>query len=244
MNLRARFFVAICAVAFTAGTAVSADARDEVRVSFANGRVTIVANNATLVEILREWTRVGGSTFVNAEKVPSAERLTLRLENETETRALDVLLRSAAGYLAGGRKPQMTGPSTIGNVVIMPTTNAAAYAQSTAAPIEIPDAAEVPRAPIARPRPDDDGPTRQQTPPPAPAQALGPGMSASGPPTQSSPGSPMGQANPLQGTTTQTVPGLGAVTSSQPGAVIPNTRPGGRAPNTPTQPVTRPGGGG
>ena len=242
MNLRARFFVAICAVAFTAGTAVSADARDDVRVSFANGRVTIVANNATLVEILGEWTRVGGSTFVNAEKVPSTERLTLRLENETETRALDVLLRSAAGYLAGGRKPQMTGPSTIGNVVIMPTTNAASYAQSAAAPMEIPVAAEVPRIPVAPPRPDDDGPTRQQTPPPAPA--LGPGMTASGPPTQSSPGSPMGQANPLQGTTTQTVPGLGAVTSSQPGAVIPNTRPGGRAPNTPTQPVTRPGGGG
>jgi hypothetical protein len=159
MNLRARFLVAICAVAFTAGTAVRADAGDDVRVSFANGRVTILAENATLLEILREWSRIGGSTFVNAEKMPSTERLTLRLENETETRALDVLLRSAAAYMAGGRKPHMTGPSMIGNVLIMPSSNAAAYAQSASAPMPIPEAQqEMPRIPVAPPRADDEGP--------------------------------------------------------------------------------------
>ena len=239
MNLRARCFVAICAVALTAGVALPAAAQD-VRVSFASGRVTIAANNATIADILREWSRAGGSTFVNAEKLPSTERLTLRIENELETRALAVLLRSAAGYIVGGRKPQMTGPSGIGNVLIMPVSNAAAFA--SAEPAQIPDATgDAPLVPVAPPRPDDDGPTLRQTPPPYP------GTQPSGPVTQPGPmgaGAPIGQANPLQGTTTQTVPGLGAVTSSQPGAVIPNARPGGRIPLTPTQPVQRPGGGG
>jgi hypothetical protein len=133
----------------------------------------------------------------------------------------------------------------VGNVLIMPVSNAAAYA-SAGGGAPMPDAdGEAPRVPIAPPQPDDDGPTLRQTPPPM-SQTTGM-QTFPGPATQASPaaqGTPLGQANPLQGATTQTVPGLGAVTSSQPGAVIPNARPGGRIPLTPTQPIQRPGGGG
>lgn len=244
MNLRAMLSVAALAVAgfvFTPA-AVHANGADDVRVTFANGRVTIAATNATVLEILREWSRAGGSTFVDAEKMPSSERLTLLLENETETRALQVLLRAAAGYVAVPRTAGMRGPSTIGRVVIMPVSNVANYAQMAPAPQQAMDVEPSPRFAAGPPQPDDDGPTRQTMPP-----AANPNDQTSTA-IQQAPGA-LGQASPLQGTTTQTVPGLGAVTTSQPGAVIPN--PSNRNPRsplpvpfTPTQPIRRPGGGG
>ena len=85
-------------------------------------------------------------------------------------------------------------------------------------------------------RPDEDGPVRQEMPPPpravnSDAQSWPPRID------------PMGQANPSQ-SQMQYIPGLGVVTSSQPGVVIQNPpRPGGApAVTTPTQP--RRGGGG
>lgn len=64
-----------------------------------DGRVTIVARNASAAEILDEWTRAGGTTVVNADRLGSA-RLTIELVDVPEREALDVVLRSAAGYLA------------------------------------------------------------------------------------------------------------------------------------------------
>lgn len=249
MNLRAVLLVAICAV-FAAPDVVwawaSAGDAGDVRVTFANGRVTVIATDATLTEILQEWARVGGSRFVNAEKIPSAERLTLRLENETEMHAIEVLLRPVAGYVIAPRLAAAAGGSSLGNVVIQATTRAGSFAQAPRTVMQATASDEVaaPRFTNAPPRPDDDGPTRQEMPPPAPVPVPQP-QQTQGFQSPMQPNAPMGQANPLQGTQTQTVPGLGAVTSSQPGAIIPSAtpRPGGRPPLTPTQP-RRPGGGG
>ncbi len=243
MNLRAILLVAVCAV-LPASSAPALAADGDVRVTFANGRVTIVATDATVAEILQEWARVGGSRFINAEKISSRERLTLRLENEPEMRAIDVLLRSAAGYVAAPRIAGATGASSIGNVVIQASTRAGTFTQAVPGPAQIPapddDIPVAPQFVGGQVRPDDDGPTRQQVPPPAPAPVPQQGVQN---PMQS--GAPLGQASPLQGTQTQTVPGLGAVTSTKPGAVIPNAPPSrqtGRPSITPSQP--RPGGGG
>lgn len=241
MNLPAVLVLA-ASVAFAAAAPASVQAQQPgVRVTFANGRVSVIAESATVLDILREWSRVGGSTFVRAEQIPSTERLTLRLENVTETRALAVLLRSAAGYMAAPRKSAAL--STIGTVVIMPVSVAAGPPQGPAGMQAIPDVAANNDSFVPMTRPDNDGPTARQTPPPYPMPNPQAGANAPGP--QTTPGSPMGQASPFGAATTQTVPGLGAVTSSQPGSIIPNTRPGGKpAPPTPTQPVIRPGGGG
>lgn len=239
MNLRAVLLVAICAV-FAAPSAANAG---EVRVTFANGRVTVIATDATLTEILQEWARVGGSRFINAEKIPSTERLTLRLENALEMHAIEVLLRPVAGYVIAPRRAAASG-SSLGNIVIQATTRAGTFAQAPRAATASPSSDEVtaPQFTAGPPRPDDDGPTRQQMPPPAPVPVP---QQTQGVQSPMQPNAPIGQANPLQGTQTQTVPGLGAVTSSQPGAIIPGAapRPGGRPPLTPTQP-RRPGGGG
>lgn len=235
MNLRARLLVAACGVAFAASLSARA-ADDDVRVTFANGRVTVVAEHATVSDILREWARVGGSTFINADRIPATERLTLRLDNEPELRAIEVLLRSVAGYVVAPRADARAA-SSIGNVLIMPVSRAGSYAQAPPAPAPPPvsNQPETPQLMAGPPQPDDDGPVRQEMPPAA-------GATPAPQPTQGP--APLGQASPLQGTQTQTVPGLGAVTSSQPGGAIqPPQRPGGRPfAVTPTQP--RRGGGG
>jgi len=252
MNLRA-LLVAACCFALALAP-LSARGGGDVRVSFAGGRVTVVADNATIAEILREWERVGGSRFVNAEKIPATERVTLRLENEPETRAIEVLLRSAAGYVVAPRPAGSTSASTVGNVLIMPVSRVASYAQAPPpAPGPMPGTANANEFRMASgpPAPDDDGPVRRELPPEINAeqrrliqemeQRL---ATIQGPVQQGNAPAPIGQASPLGGSQTQTVPGLGIVTSSQPGVVIQNPpRPGGRSTViTPTQP--RRGGGG
>jgi hypothetical protein len=209
--------VAVCTAAFAAPV----QARQDVRVSFANGRVTVIAENATLTAILREWQRVGGSTFINLEKISSNEPVTLHLENAPELQAIDVLLRPTAGYIVAGRTASSTSPSSLGRVLLMsgrrPATYPAAVATSGPATPTVEETR--PRFPAGPPRPDDDGPVRRQTPP---APATQPPAALSQPAT-------LGQASPLQNTST----------SAQPGATI------GGAPSrppTPTQP--KPGGGG
>ena len=226
MRVGAVLLVAVFCAAFA--PPVSAD----VRVSFANGRVTVIAENATVREILQEWARVGGSTFVDADKIPALERLTIRLENQTELDAIDVLLRSVAGYMVTPADADSTVVSSVARVFILPTSKPVAYIPPPDADIEAGDDAAPARVTVMPPRPDDDGPVRVQTPPAiaAPASA-----------------SPAGQASPLlNNTSTQAAPGPnGAVTSSRPGVVI-NSPSGPRPPGG--RPVviqpTRPGGGG
>ena len=239
MKLRAVLFVAACSLAFVSPVM----AQNAVRVAFANGRVTITADNATVPEILREWARVGGSTFVNAEKIFSAERLTLRLENEVELRAIDVLLRPFAGYAVVPRSVGSTSVSAVGRVVIMPSARPAEYpvASASPAPSAPPAFNDFNRARIfnAQTRPDDDGAVQQIVPPPA--SAVPP------PPSAMAPAAPIGQANPLGNTPVQTGPVFGTTTSSRPGVVIGGQpvqpRPGGRSGVTPMQPKPAGGGG-
>ena len=222
MKLGAVMLVAACCAVFV--PPASAD----VRVSFSDGRVTIVATNASVPEILAEWARVGGSTFVDAEKIPARERLTLRIEDQREIDALEVLLRSVAGYMVAPIASTPDTQSNIERVFILPTSTPAPYAP----PPPQPEPAAVENAPFAltggMPRPDDDGPVRIATPPApeTPAQAA-----------------PAGQASPLTDPgSTQTLPG-GTVTSSRPGVVIDAGQPRSRRPVAqPTRP--RPGGGG
>lgn len=229
MRIGAALLVAACC-------AVSAPpASADVRVTFANGRVTIIATAATVHEILEEWSRVGGSTFVDADKIPSNERLTIHLENQSELDAIDVLLRSVAGYMVSPASAAASSASAVGRVFILPTSTPAPYvAPPPPADVALPDEGPRARVSSAPVQPDDDGPVRVSPPPPAPA-------------TAGAPQAPLGQASPVIGgtVTTQTSPGLGVVTSSRPGVVIegPNqTRPG-RPTTRPTQAV-RPGGGG
>src|SRR5688500_7771746 len=76
--------------------------RADVQISIANGQVSLTATNATIPEILAEWSLVGGTTIITAEKI-SGPPLTLQFSNEPEERALKTLLRSAGGFVAAPR---------------------------------------------------------------------------------------------------------------------------------------------
>lgn len=226
MRIGAALLVAACCAVFA--PPVSAD----VLVTFANGRVTVIATDATVREILAEWSRVGGSTFIDADKIPSKERLTIRLEDQRELDAIDVLLRSVAGYMvasAAGAEPTV---SAVSRVFILPTSTPAPYVAPPPPVVASREEGAPARLSSAPIQPDDDGPVRVASPP-APA-------------TGSATQAPLGQSSPLiSNQPTQAMPGLGVVTSSQPGAVIPSpgdARPG-RPTTRPTQGV-RPGGGG
>ncbi|HEX5109435.1 MAG TPA: hypothetical protein VFV95_13350 [Vicinamibacterales bacterium] len=100
--------------------ALPAAAQSPVSIRFDNGNVTLTANNAPLRTILAEWTRVGGSKIVNAERV-TGQPVTLELNNVPEREALRVLLRSLGGYMAAARRDGATGASTLDRIFLIPT---------------------------------------------------------------------------------------------------------------------------
>ena len=94
-------------------------AAGDVRLVIKDGRVVLVARDATLREILVEWERVGGTRIVNRDRVPGT-RLTLELANVTEEQALTTLLRPIAGYMASRRLGPEGGASGFSRIILMP----------------------------------------------------------------------------------------------------------------------------
>jgi hypothetical protein len=125
------------ALAVSAWLALAPAARAEVQLSLRNGRVTIVAKDATVRQILAEWARVGRTTIVNAERIPGGP-VTLELKDVPESEALDVLLRTLSGYIAA---PRVTlGPadaSLYDSIAVMPTV-ASAVVRPAAGPSNAP----------------------------------------------------------------------------------------------------------
>jgi hypothetical protein len=92
----------------------------ELRLSIANGRVTIVAQDVSLRQILDEWGRVGQTKVVGAERL-TGPSVTLELNDVPEGRALETLLRSASGYIAKPRSGT-AGASSYDRILIMPAS--------------------------------------------------------------------------------------------------------------------------
>lgn len=128
-------------------------ALDPVQLQFQDGRVTLRAQNAPLRAILAEWARLGGATIVNGDRV-AGPPLTLELTGVPERQALDIVLRSVAGYMLAPRRAGATGASAFDRIMILPTSAAprnppppaaAAARRPTPAPV-------LPRPPVlARP---------------------------------------------------------------------------------------------
>ena len=107
----------------------------EVKVTMQDGRVSVVAKDATLRQILTEWARIGQTKIVNVEKVPGGP-MTLELANMPEQQALDLLLRSVSGFMTAARPVPVANLSQYDRIVVMPTSAAprAAMAPQPAAP--------------------------------------------------------------------------------------------------------------
>jgi hypothetical protein len=92
----------------------------EVQLTIQGGRVSLVANDATLREILMAWAAVGHTTIVNAERVPGGT-MTLQLTDVPEEQALETLLRTLSGYIAAPRATPVAGFSLFDRILVMPT---------------------------------------------------------------------------------------------------------------------------
>ena len=106
-------------VALSVLIAVPAAAQQPLKLSFENGRVSVDATSVPVRTILNEWAKVGGTKVVGTERISGAP-LTLKLVNVTEAQALEVILRSVAGYMAAPRNiAASTGPSIYDRILIM-----------------------------------------------------------------------------------------------------------------------------
>jgi hypothetical protein len=227
-----------CLLALTASAASA-----QVQLSLRDGRVTVVATNATVRQILAEWARVGQTKIVNAERIPGGP-LTLQLTDMSEQEALDFLLRSVTGYMAAPRPVAVANLSRYDRILVLPTA-ATARPPASASPAPVFQQPPIPR------RIDDDvdggdQPTIVQPPrgPLFPTLTQPPqGSAQPGGPT-AAPGTQRIVIEDQNGVVT-TTPATG-MPSTAPGVNIP---PGGTAVGTPrpgmiVQPPAQPGPGG
>ncbi|MGE0362349.1 MAG: hypothetical protein AB7H93_02365 [Vicinamibacterales bacterium] len=96
-----------------------------------DGLVTMTASGVPVRQVLAEWARVGGTRVVGAERV-TGPPLTLTLENVPEAKALDIILRGAAGYVAAARAVPGSGSSSYDRILVLATS--APPAAAAAAP--------------------------------------------------------------------------------------------------------------
>ena len=148
-------------------------ARADVQFSIRDGRVVLVANNATIAEIMEEWANVGKTKIVNADKIPM-EIVTLELRNVSERQVLDILLRTTSGFIAALREVDDPNASLFDRIVIMPPSvappppvNASAppaYPRMPAAPP--PSAVSLPEPAVAPVQAAADDTNKDDAPPP------------------------------------------------------------------------------
>jgi hypothetical protein len=135
----------------------------ELSLTIANGRVTLIAQDVTVRQILAEWARIGQTQIVNGEKVMGPP-LTLELRDVPEAKALETVLRSAAGYMLAPRTRAVMGTSSFDSIVILATSRAPAVSQMPPAAFT---RAPQPQ-PVMPPVDDDDGDPQEAGPPTTP----------------------------------------------------------------------------
>jgi hypothetical protein len=91
----------------------------DVKVSFSNGLVTIVATNASPRQILAEWARQGQVVITNLERLAGGP-ITVQMTNVPEAQALETLLRGTAGYVAAPRAEGVLAASNYDRIMLMP----------------------------------------------------------------------------------------------------------------------------
>ena len=110
-------------LALSAAPAVAGDLSLQIQ----NGRVTLVARDVPARQILQEWARIGQTRIVNVEKL-SGPLVTLELVDVPESQALEILLRSASGYMVARRQVPVPGTSEFDRIMILPTSRGTASA--------------------------------------------------------------------------------------------------------------------
>ena len=208
----------------------------DLKLTMQNGRVTLIATDVPVRQILQEWARVGQTRIVNVERL-SGPNLTLQLIDTPERDALDIILRSANGYIAAPRTTPVAGAAIYDRITI--------FMSLTKAPAQVASAAPPPTF-QRPPQPDEDEPINVQMPPqminPAngqPQNAQYPGIPPQLPPNLQQQLQQQMQGLPAPGVSPMPAP----LTAPRPGALPQPVMPPGVVNPYQTVPV-KPGGGG
>src|SRR5688572_16854465 len=121
----------LLSLAMSLALAVPAAAQ-QLTLTFNNGLVTVDAAAVPVRTLLAEWAKKGGTKVVGAERVTGAP-LTVKLIDVPESQALEVILRSVAGYMAAPRSTG-AGASMYDRILVMATSSAPATASARPAP--------------------------------------------------------------------------------------------------------------
>ena len=227
-----------CATALVFGglflVMAASTASAEVQLSIRDGRVTLVATDATVRQILTEWARVGQTRIVNVDRIPGGP-VTLQLTEVPESEALDLLLRSVTGYMAANRSVPASNLSRYDRILVLPTAAVArvpvagspapVFQQSFPQPQESDDGPSIapPRGPLFQTFPTQG----QAAPPPGFEGRIDPPPGAESPnaPPTTQPAAQAGSAT-FGGTSTVGTPRPGMVTpvpaqrGGQPGQTV------------------------
>jgi hypothetical protein len=233
--MRLRLLGTVVAAAAFAASPAHAD----VRVSMANGRVTIVAKDATPRQILEEWARIGQTRIVNADQLIGPPT-SLELQDVPEAQALDTLLRSASGYVAAPRADDLPNASQFDRIFILATSSPARPAAASPAA----QAAPAPFRPPVFPPGGDSPPEQQSVQPPAQPGAVAPRppvfttfpqpQPIQPRPVEGQP--PAATGNQVGGPATQSptpgaaAPGTSVIGSARPGMPVPASQQPGQQP--------------
>jgi hypothetical protein len=101
--------------------ALGATAFADVQLTIQDGRVSLIAKDATVRQILAEWARIGHTTVMNLERIPGGP-LSLQLTDVPEQSALEIVLRSVGGYVLAPRPAVVSNLSRFERILIMPTS--------------------------------------------------------------------------------------------------------------------------
>jgi hypothetical protein len=152
---RSRRLARLLAFAVVAWAGAASTARADVQLSIHDGRVSLVAKDATVRQILTEWAKVGHTRIVNLERIPGGP-LTIEFTDMPEQQALDVLLRAVSGYMAAPRATAVANQSQFDRIIVIPTSSAPRAA--TVSPAPAPFAQLPPQPPPFSPTDEDDEP--------------------------------------------------------------------------------------
>lgn len=199
---------------------VGEPASAQVRITIAEGLVTVSAKDATIRQILTEWARVGQTRIVNLDRLSGAP-MSLELTNVPEAQALETVLRSVSGYLAAPRASDLPNASRYDRIFLL--------ASSSGTPSR-PVASAPPPAPVFAPPPfNDEQPAVDEDAPRPPTAQQNPNVPIRGPVfatfPQPQPQAPQQPQQPPGASPVAAPPFGGSFGVSTPGMIVPTPQP-------------------